>query len=72
MSGFITNLPQTSTKFVLNNIERRQRRRNPTDIYLPKFGDRNIRRRFEICSELTKKTSQRIQWLRFAAFIVNL
>ena len=44
---------------------------NPDDFYLFKVHNRSIRKRCEICSELTIKTSERRQWHRSAVFIVN-
>ena len=41
-------------------------------IYLFRFNNRNTRRRYEICSELTIKTPERLQWCRSGVFIVNL
>ena len=40
-------------------------------IYLLKVNNRNARTRCEICSKLTKKTSERHQWRRSGVFIVN-
>ena len=36
----------------------------PEKIYLYKFNNRNTRRRYEICSELTIKIPKRCQWRR--------
>ena len=43
----------------------------PIGIYLLKVNDRNTRKRFEICSKLTKKTPERCHWRRCGVFIVN-
>ena len=43
----------------------------PADIYLFNFGNRNTRKRWEICSKLTIKTTERRQRRRFGIFIVN-
>ena len=43
----------------------------PANIYLFKFNNRDTRKRCEICSKLTMKTSERRQWRRFGVFIVN-
>ena len=40
-------------------------------IYLLKVNNRNTRTRWEICSELAIKTSQRRHWCRSGVFIVN-
>ena len=34
----------------------------PAGIYLPKVNNRNTRTRYEICSELTKNTTERHHW----------
>ena len=44
---------------------------NPSNIYLFKVNIRNMRRRCEICSELTIKTPERRHWRRFGVIIVN-
>ena len=41
------------------------------NIYLFKVNNRDFRERWEICSELTIKISERRQWRRFGVFIVN-
>ena len=37
---------------------------HPLNIYLFKVNNRNAKKRFEICSKLTKKASERHQWQR--------
>ena len=44
---------------------------NPTNIYLFKLNNRNTRKRCEICSKLTIKTTARRPWRRSGVFIVN-
>ena len=44
----------------------------PTNNYLFKFNNRNSRKSYEICSELTIKTPERGHWRNFRVFIVNL
>ena len=44
---------------------------NSAGIYLLKFSDRNTRTKWEICSKLTIKMSERRQWRCSAVFIVN-
>ena len=39
--------------------------------YLPRVNNRNTRTRFEICSKLTIKTTERRQWRHSRVFIVN-
>ena len=41
------------------------------NIYLFKRNNRNTRKKCEICSKLTIKTSKRRQWRRSGVFIVN-
>ena len=41
------------------------------DLYMFKINNRNTRTRFEICSKLTIKTAERLQWRRFGVFIVS-
>ena len=43
----------------------------PASIYLFKLSYRNTRKRCEICSKLTKKTTERRQGRRSGVFIVN-
>ena len=43
----------------------------PTNIYLFKLNNRNTRKRCEICSKLTIKTTARRPWRRSGVFIVN-
>ena len=43
----------------------------PAGIYLLKVNNKNTRTRYEICSKLTIKTSERRQWRRSGVFIVN-
>ena len=43
----------------------------PARIYLFKVGNRNTRRRYEICSKLTKKTPERSQWHHSGVFTVT-
>ena len=40
-------------------------------IYLFKVNNRNIRKRCEICSNITLRTPERHQWRRSSVFIVN-
>ena len=42
------------------------------DIYLLKVNNRNIRKKYEICSKLTANTPERLHWNRSSVFIVNL
>ena len=44
---------------------------NPTSVYLIEVNNRNIRKRYKICSKLTIKTPERRQWRRSGVFIVN-
>ena len=44
----------------------------PAGIYLLKVSNRHTRKRCEICSKLTIKTSERCQWRRSGVFIVDL
>ena len=44
---------------------------NPVYIYLFKVNNRNTRKRYEICSELTIKTPERPQWRHSGFVIVN-
>ena len=44
----------------------------PTNNCLFKFNNRNSRKSYEICSELTIKTPERGHWRNFRVFIVNL
>ena len=44
----------------------------PTNIYLFKVSNRNIRKRCEICSELTIKIPERRQWRRSDVLLLNL
>ena len=39
--------------------------------YLQRVNNRNTRTRFEICSKLTIKTTERRQWRHSRVFIVN-
>ena len=48
-----------------------RRKSYPTDIFLFKVNDRNIRTMGEICSKLTIKTPERRNWRRSSVFIVN-
>ena len=48
------------------NIPEQENRRNPANIYLFKFDNRNIRKMCEICSKLTIKTPGRSD-----VFIIN-
>ena len=41
------------------------------DLYMFKINNRNTRTSCEICSKLTRKTAERLQWRRFGVFIVN-
>ena len=41
-------------------------------IYLLKVNNRNIRKKYEICSKLTANTPERLHWNRSSVFIVNL
>ena len=41
------------------------------DLYMFKINSRNTRTSCEICSKLTRKTAERLQWRRFGVFIVN-
>ena len=43
----------------------------PANIYLLKINNRSTKKRSEICSKLTIKTSERRQWRRSGIFIVN-
>ena len=43
----------------------------PANIYLFKINDRNIRKRWGICSKLTIKPLERHHWRRFGVFLVN-
>ena len=43
-------------KYVMSRIEKNNKRRYPTNIYLFKFNNRNPRKSCEICSELSIKT----------------
>ena len=43
----------------------------PVGIYLVKVNIGNTRRMCEICSELTIKTPEQLQWRRSGVFIVN-
>ena len=44
----------------------------PADIYLLKINNRNnTRPRCEICSKLTMKIPEQLQWRRSGVFIVN-
>ena len=43
----------------------------PARIYLFKVGNRNTRRKCEICSKLTIKTPERSQWHHSGVFTVN-
>ena len=43
----------------------------PENIYLFKVNNRNTKNFFEICSNLTLKTTERCQWCRSGVFIVN-
>ena len=43
----------------------------PANIYLFKVNNRNIRKRYDICSKLTIKTPERRHWRRSGVFIVN-
>ena len=45
-------------------------RNNPTNIYLHKVNKRNTRRRCEICSKLTIKTPEQMQWYRSGVLTV--
>ena len=44
---------------------------NPANIYLLKVNNRNTRKRYELCSKLIIKTSQRRNWCRSGVFIIN-
>ena len=44
---------------------------DPVGIYLLKVNKRNTRARCEICSKLTIKMPERLQWRRSGIFIVN-
>ena len=44
----------------------------PSKYYLFKVNNRNTKKRYEICSKLAIKTSERCQWRSFSFFIVNL
>ena len=44
---------------------------HPAGIYLLKVNNLNASRRCEICSELTIKIPERLQWYRSGIFIVN-
>ena len=41
-------------------------------IYLLKVNNRNIRKKYEICSKLTANTPERLHWNRSSVLIVNL
>ena len=41
------------------------------NVYLFKFNNRDSRKRCEICSKLTIKTPERLQWRRSGVFMVN-
>ena len=43
----------------------------PANDNLAKVNNRNTRKRCEICSNLTIKTPERLQWRRSGVFIVN-
>ena len=43
----------------------------PANIYMFKVNNRNTRKRYEICLELTIKTPERHHWRRAGVFIVN-
>ena len=57
------NLSERSNYIMIRHI--------PIGIYLLKVNDRNTRKRFEICSKLTKKTPERCHWRRSSVFIVK-
>ena len=44
---------------------------HPANVYLFKVNNRNTRKRCEICSKLTIKTTERSHWRRSGVFIVN-
>ena len=46
--------------------------RYPSKIYVVKVNNRNTRKKCEICSKLTIKTSELRQWCRSGVFIVNV
>ena len=43
----------------------------PRNLNMFKLNNRNIRTKYEICSNLTKKTPERRQWRHSAVFIVS-
>ena len=43
----------------------------PPNIYLFKFNKRILKKRCELCSNLTANTPKRCHWRRYAVFIVN-
>ena len=45
--------------------------RNPADICLLKVNNKNTRTSCEICSKVTIKTPERLQWRRSGVFFVN-
>ena len=44
---------------------------DPANAYLLKVNCSNTRKMFEICSKLTAKTPEQLQWFRSSVFIVN-
>ena len=53
------------------HVKKRKQRNNPVNVYLFKVNNRNTRERWEICSKLTIKTSERRQWRRSGVFVTS-
>ena len=71
---FTSNIPWKSYVLMMKKIliwTHLMQWNNPANIYLLKVNNRNIKKRYEICSLLTVKTPQRCQWHLSGILIVN-